>query len=171
MSQGPLRIVRTAKAMGEQTAQDRIQEQWKKLLSIAPAEVTGFYLTLRPAMVGNLTPEQVRADWLASWFPWICVVLAIAVKAWATHKDRWWKAQWGAVAISTCAFFLWVITMGHYMAVVGDWPLLKDTRLSLLATGLFTFLIPYFYKGDLPQRPPRHEDDPLQEKPKTNGGA
>lgn len=150
MTQGPLRIIRRPAAMGAQTAEDRIKDYFVKLASIAPAEVTGFYLTFRPVVVGNLTPDQVRADTLARWYPWIGVALVIAVKLWATHDGPWWRGQWPAVVISTLAFILWVITMGHYMAIIGDWTWLKDARVATVLAGVFTFVLAVFYKGDPP---------------------
>ena len=89
MSQGPLRIVRRPKAYGESTTEAKVKDYFVKLASMAPAEVTGFYLTFRPVVVGNLSAEQIRADWLARVYPWICVGLVVLVKLWATHNGRW----------------------------------------------------------------------------------
>lgn len=158
MSDGPLRVIRWPKAYGEgaslgDKAQAEIKDYFVKLASIAPAAVTGFYLTFRPVVVGSLTADQVRADWLAPWFPWICVALAILVKTWETHRGQWWRGQPGPVAISTCAFLLWVISMGHYMAIIGDWNWLKDPRVAPVLVGLFTFVVTVFVKGDPPSKP------------------
>jgi hypothetical protein len=158
MSQGPLRIIRWPKAYGTDASvkdkvEDGIKDYFVKLASIAPTAVTGFYLTFRPMVIGNLTAEQVRADWLAGWYPWICVGLAIVVKTWETHQGEWWRGQWKAVAISTVAFMLWVISMGHYMAIIGDWAWLKDPRFATLLVGVFTFVITIFVKGDPPAKP------------------
>ncbi len=119
----------------------------------APAEVTGFYLTFRPMVIGNLTSDQVPLDILAPWWPWICVVLVVFVRAWATRGASWRDPQWLAVAISTAAFILWVVTMGHYMAYLGDWSLMRDPRVSGILAALFTFVVPYFYRGDPPPKP------------------
>lgn len=161
MSQGPLRIIKWPKAYGDDAPasvkiEAGIKDYFVKLASIAPATVTGFYLTFRPLVIGNLTPEQVRADWLAPWFPWICVALAVLVKIWETHRGKWWQGQWGAVGISTFAFLLWVISMGHYMAIIGDWNWLKDARVAPLLVGVFTFVLALLVKGDPPPKPPAH---------------
>jgi hypothetical protein len=92
-------------------------------------------------------------DTLAPWWPWIGVGLVVFVRIWATHGSPWWRAQWGAVAIATIAFILWVITMGHFMAYLSDWALLKDPRVSGILAAVFTFLAPYFYHGDPPPAP------------------
>jgi hypothetical protein len=154
MADGPLRIVQQPRAFGEPTAEEKIKEYWQKLARIAPAEVTGFYLTFRPMVIGNLTADQIPKDFLAPWWPWICVGLVVFVRVWATHRDKWWRAQWKPVAIATIAFILWVITMGHYMAYLSDWVLLKDPRVSGILAAVFTFLAPYIYKGDPPPKPP-----------------
>lgn len=153
MGTGPLRIVRRPKAYGAPTAETKIKDYFLKLASVAPAEVTGFYLTFRPVVVGTFTAQQIREDALARWYPWIAVVLVVFVKLWATHQDRWWRGQWKAVFISTFAFILWVVTMGHYMAIIGDWGWLKDPRYTAVLAGVFTFVLPYIYSGDPPPAP------------------
>jgi hypothetical protein len=95
------------------------------------------------------------------------VALVVLVKLWATHDVRFWRGQWKAVLISTCAFILWVITMGHYMAIIGDWGWLKDSRYSVVLAGVFTFVLPYLYKGDPPPAPKPAAEKP---KPPEDGG-
>lgn len=116
-------------------------------------------MTFRPIVVAKLTVQQVQEDTLARWYPWICVVLVVIVKLWATHRDVWWRGQWKAVTISTIAFILWVVTMGHYMAIIGDFNWLKDPRYSAVLAGVFTFVLPYIYKGDPPPAPKPGQDE------------
>jgi hypothetical protein len=168
MSYGPLRIVRQPYAFGAPTTEDKVKEYWQKLARIAPAEVTGFYLTFRPMVVGALSPQQIPTDVWAPWWPWLCVALVVFVRIWATKKDKWWEAQWPAVAVSTAAFILWVVSMGHYMAYLSDWTPLRDPRTSGICAAIFTFVAPYFYAGDPPPKPEREHS--LKEDP-THAGA
>ena len=163
VSSGPLRIIQRPRAFGESKGEAGLKEYWEKLAKLAPAEVTGFYLTFRPLVVGSLTPEQIQKDTLAPWWPWIGVLLVIFVRCWATKGSKGWRPQWGAVAISTGAFILWVTTMGHYMAYLSDWRLLQDPRVAAIAAAVFTFLAPYLYPGDPPPKP--------GPSPQTSGGG
>lgn len=148
---GPLRIVRWPRAMGAASSQDQISEYWQKLARMAPAEVTGFYLTFRAIAVGDLTKEQIASDHIAANWPWVGVVLVVLVKALATRRTASiFSAQRGAVAISSIAFVFWVLTMDHYISFVSAF---ADRRVSALGAALFTFVVPYFYKGDPPPRP------------------
>ena len=154
MANGPLRIFSRPRAFGEGDGEANLKEYWEKLARLAPSEVTGFYLTFRPMVIGSLTTDQIPQDSLAAWWPWIGVGLVLFVRAWATHGSSWWRAPWGAVAISTVAFILWVLTMGHHMAMLGDLAILKDPRVSGILAAVFTFVIPYFYPGAPPPKPP-----------------
>jgi hypothetical protein len=153
MAYGPLRVYRKPGVYGDLTAEQKIKDYWEKLSRLAPAEVTGFYLTFRPMVIGSLAPDQVPRDTLAPWWPWICVGLVVLVRVWATHGATWRNVQWKAVAIATVAFILWVITMGHYMAYLSDWTLLRDPRISGILAAVFTFVVPHFYSGDPPPAP------------------
>jgi hypothetical protein len=153
MSEGPLRILRRPRAFGETKNEALVREYWQKLALMAPSEVTGFYLTFRPLVIGNLTPDEIRTDALASWWPWIGVALVVLVRLWATHRGPWWKGQFGAVSIATVAFILWVITMGHYVAYLSDLTIIQDRRIPAVFAAVFTFIGPYFYKGDPPPAP------------------
>lgn len=149
---GALRIVRRPRALGAQG--EEIQEYWERLARIAPSEVTGFYLTFRPLVVGDLSAEEIRSDILAPWWPWIGVALVLFVRVWATRgSPKWSSAQWLPVTVATLAFVLWVVTMGHYIAFLSDLAVLKDARVSAVLAAVFTFVVPYFYKGDPPPAP------------------
>jgi hypothetical protein len=146
---GPLRIVRRPTAWGADGPPE-IKDYWEKLAKLAPSEVTGFYLTFRPMVVGKLGEKELSADALAQWWPWMGVALVIFVRTWATRGDSWRDAQWKAVAISTIAFLLWVLTMGHHIAYLSSW---VDQRIAGILAAVFTFVIPYCYQGDPPPRP------------------
>jgi uncharacterized membrane protein YhaH (DUF805 family) len=145
---GPLRIVRHATAFG--AGSPGLKDYWEKLAKLAPSEVTGFYLTFRPMVVGKLTDEQIATDPLAQWWPWIGIALVVFVRAWATQNTSLRDAQWKAVGISAIAFILWVLTMGHHVAYVSNW---IDLRIAGILAAVFTFVIPYCYQGDPPQAP------------------
>lgn len=150
MSAGPLRIIRQPAAYG---ATNPAKEYWDKLARLAPTEVTAFYLALRPMVMANLKPDEVAKDTLAPWWPWIGLGLVLFVRWWGTRGEKWWKPQWGAIAIAMAAFLLWTITMGHYVAYLSEWAFIKDARVVGVIAGLFTFVVPYYYKPDAPPAP------------------
>jgi hypothetical protein len=152
-------------------AAPEIKDYWEKLAMLAPSEVTGFYLTFRPMVVGKVDEVAQKAaeaagkiadkapDALVQWWPWIGVALVIFVRAWATQGSSWRDAQWKAVTISAVAFVLWVLTMGHHIAYISDW---VDLRIAGILAAVFTFVIPYFYQGDPPPKPQQSVGDRSQ---------
>ena len=152
---GPLRIINKPSAFGggPKPAAAGIAKYSEKLALMAPSEVTAFYVSTHPFVVGNLTVAQLRGDF-AAWVPWICVGLVIVVKALGTRgKTGWSSVQLIPVAFATIAFVLWVLTMGHYMAILSDWSIVQNSRALGFIAALFTFGVPYFYKGSPPDRP------------------
>lgn len=151
-SGGPLRIVKSAVAMqaGGRGGDGYIG----RLAKMAPAEVIAFYLTFRPVAVGHMTHDQVEADFIALSWPWVCFFLALAFRAWATREDaRWLSFQPVPTAVAGVAFMMWVLAMGHEVAGLSYLPLFHDPRGPSLLSAVFTFAVPYFYKGDRPRRP------------------
>ena len=146
---GPLRIVRRLRAFGDQKA--GVAEYFERLALMAPAEVTGFYLTFRPVVIGDKDPAT---DEFVLFWPVICLLLAIFVRAWATRKNSsLLSAQPVAVAVAALAFLFWVLAMGHQVSwLSSQWPF-TDTRAATIGAAIFTFVIPYFYKGDPPPAP------------------
>lgn len=151
MAEGPLRIVRRGRAYGAGDA--TVEDYWKRLAAMAPAEVTGFYLTFHAFLISGRTPEQLSSDGLVSWWPWICFLLAILVRWWATRDGEDWRTgQPIPTAVAALAFVLWVLALGHNIAFISDLPIFADDRVPAILAAVATFVVPIFYKGDPPSR-------------------
>lgn len=153
---GPLRIINRNAAYGGGQAPptNGLAEYTKRLALMVPSEVTAFYVSMHPFVVGDLKPEQLRNDF-AAWVPWICTLLVIIVKAAGTRDQRGWRSvQPVPVLFATVAFMLWVLTLGHYVAIISDWSMVQNSRAIGFIAALFTFGVPYFYRGDPPPKPP-----------------
>ncbi len=116
-----------------------------RLIKLIPAEVVGLYLV----GVGAIPAGQDVGS--AAWTG-ICFLVVILVRALATRDPaRDLGPQWVAVAVSAVAFAIWAYTMGGpfvtYHLYVG-W-------IGALAVLLWTFGVPYFYKGSPPDEEPR----------------
>ena len=115
-----------------------------RLVKLIPAEVIGVYLVV--SGLGGLRPEASgNGDWLTAWWPVICVLLVIGSRIWGTSTDGrpLRDIQWTGVVVSTVSFIIWVYAMGY---TILDTPL-PDERLPAIAVVLWTFVIPWFYKG------------------------
>ncbi len=109
-----------------------------RLVKLIPAEVVGLYLV----GVGVIPAGQNVG--MAAWAG-ICFLAVILVRALATRDPaRNLGPQWVAVMVSAVAFAVWSYTMGGpfvaYHLYIG-W-------IGALAVLLWTFVVPFFYKGD-----------------------
>jgi hypothetical protein len=102
-----------------------------RLVKLIPAEVVALYLTFK----------EVAADWLAIWAT-VCLVLVVIVRALGTSGANK-PVQWGAVVVAAVSFVLWIYaTGGHIIDVT------LPAGVISAAIGLWTFVVPWFYKGD-----------------------
>lgn len=110
-----------------------------RLIKMIPGEVIGLYLVGIGAISQNSAPRLVLVIWAI--FCLVCVFLA---RIYGT-KEPGKPPQWPLIVISAVSFVIWIYTMpsgpfdafGAYIPVLG----------SLLVLG-WTFVIPFFYKGD-----------------------
>lgn len=59
--------------------------------------------------------------------------------------------QWRAVGVACFSFVLWIYVNGGGLLGVDDWlHFLRefDGKFGAVAVGLWTFIIPWFYKGE-----------------------
>lgn len=146
---GPWRIVRSNRAFAGD-GRSQLDEYLDKLARMAPTEVVAFYLGLRPFIVSALTEAETHTDSVARWWPLICAALAIVVRIRGTHAaGTRWSGQAAPIVIAVIAFLLWVLAMGHDIAVISSL-LPGDRRIPALAGAVFTFVVPYFYQGERP---------------------
>jgi hypothetical protein len=109
----------------------------ERLVKLIPAEVVGLYLVGQ----GIVPPDQKAA--LVVWSI-VCLALVVLVRA-KTTGDRVnsISPQWGAVAVSTVSFVIWVYNMPGPFQVYH----LAVPYLGSLAVLVWTFIVPFLYQG------------------------
>lgn len=119
LGRGPLRINAPA------------DEYLERLIKLIPAEVVALYLTFK----------EVASSWLHIW-AWICLGLVVLVRSAGTFTDAK-RVQWRAVIVASVSFVLWVYATGGHLVELS-----LPTGAISVAVGVWTFLVPMFYKGD-----------------------
>jgi hypothetical protein len=105
-----------------------------RLIKLVPSEVVALYLTFK----------EVAVSWLGIWAT-ICLVLVVVVRTLGTRQAGK-PVQVGAILIATVSFILWVYaTGGHFLHIR---PPANVPGLISVSVGVWTFLLPYLYKGD-----------------------
>jgi hypothetical protein len=136
----PLRITTPAggkKAPGA-GARDDFNSYLDRLVKMVPAEVVSLYLV----GVGFIpkTDALVLAGWAA-----LCLIGLLALRTYGTAERRTGKSpQWGAIAISSIAFIVWVYTLGGPFETFG----VHIPYVGSLLVLAMTFFAPIFYKGE-----------------------
>jgi len=137
-----------------------LQEYADRLVRLIPAEVIALYTAVRgffeipkespgaaqqAASSIATSPDSTQIQLFLDWWPFICLLLVIFVRAWGTRSDmtNWRTVQWLAVFVAAVSFFLWVnVTGARFFGWQG---LVQPLWAALGAT--WVFLVPYFYKG------------------------
>jgi hypothetical protein len=117
--------------------QTPIQSYMERLVKLIPAEVVGLYLVGQ----GIIPPDQKIA--IVVWSI-VCLGLVVLVRAKTTgDRTNSISPQWGAIAVSTISFIIWVYTMpGPFQAYQ-----LAIPYLGSLAVLVWTFVVPFLYQG------------------------
>jgi hypothetical protein len=124
-----IRVAGTPAAAGESPGP--IDTWLSRLVKLMPAEIVAVYLAGRP-----LAQERYAGYW-----PVVCLVLTVIVRAWGTSDRR--GPQWISVAVSAVSFVVWVYaTGGHFLTTM------VDVNLAGLAVLVWTTLVPLFWRGD-----------------------
>jgi len=114
-----------------------MQGYMERLVKLIPCEVVGLYL------VGN---GMIPAETKIATVIWsiVCLLLVVLVRSQATgDKANNISPQWAAVGISSISFVIWVYNMpGPFQAYNLAIPFVGS-----LAVLVWTFVVPYFYKG------------------------
>jgi hypothetical protein len=111
------------------------QDQYfDRLLKLVPTEVLALYITFK----------EVATGWLGIWAA-ICLVLVVFVRTIGTSQAGK-PVQVVAVVVATVSFILWVYATGGYILQFK----LPENMPGVIsvAVGVWTFLVPYFYKGE-----------------------
>lgn len=134
----PFRIRKRFAAAGDETSSG-LKDYLERLLKLIPGEVVGIYLI----GVGLIpTTYKIPLTTVPGLWGWtgICLVLVLIARAYGTADP---KPQWLAVFVALVSFVIWVYTIGGPFAASG----LYVSWLGSLLVLVWTFLVPYFYKG------------------------
>ncbi|MEA3194859.1 MAG: hypothetical protein QOD26_3192 [Betaproteobacteria bacterium] len=114
-----------------------LQSYMDRLIKLIPAEIVSLYLV----GIGIIPKEEGTS--LIVW-GLVCLVLVVIVRAYATSDSAaQLKPQWGAIAVSSVSFVIWIYNMPGPFQVLG-WAVPYIGALLVL---VWTFIIPFFYKG------------------------
>ena len=104
----------------------------ERLVKLVPTEVIGIFLA----------GKGYAEAWLGIWSV-ICLVLVLVSRIWGTREPG--KAiQWIGVLVSFISFAIWLYAIG---ATILNFQL-PDKGIAYIAVLVWTFAIPYLYKGD-----------------------
>ena len=113
-----------------------------RLVKLVPAEVIALYITVKDTFNGK--PEA-----LCTW-GLVCVFLVILVRSIATKSGGAMLSLRGvqilAVFVATISFIVWVLATGNPIGWGKNW--FGWITYPAAVAGVWTFLIPYIYKGD-----------------------
>ena len=109
-------------------------EYVQRLIKLIPSEVLALYLTF----------HEIATSWLGIW-ALICLALVILVRTVGTHKAGK-PIQFISVAVAAISFVIWVYATGGYFLQFK--PPENLPGITSVSVGVWTFIIPYFYKGD-----------------------
>jgi len=136
---------------GEGPAPDIGKEYIDRLVKLIPSEVVGLYIAGKGVIQAKfdpaITPPPAGEDWY--WIGWtlVCFLAVILSRAWATRDpETGTPPQWGAVAIAALSFVFWIYTLGDIFSRVT--PHYWSPVIGTLTVMVWTFLVPFFYKGD-----------------------
>ena len=108
-------------------------EYLQRLIKLVPSELLALYLTFK----------EIAATWLGIWAT-ICLALVVFARAMGTRKPGK-GPQWKAVAVASVSFVLWIYaTDGNFLGLEPP----PIPGLISVSVGVWTFIVPYFYKGD-----------------------
>ena len=104
----------------------------ERLVKLVPSEVIGVFLA----------GKGYAESWIGIWAV-ICLVLVLISRIWGTYQ-KGKPIQWVGVAVSFVSFAIWIYAIGaHILNFV-----LSDNGIAYIAVLVWTFIVPYFYKGD-----------------------
>lgn len=138
----PLRIVRPYGDIREvsRSSTDDFGLYIERLIKLIPGEVIGLYLVGSGFIPSD--DHLVLVVWSL-----LCLAGLIAIRIRATSDpEENLPPQWGPILISSCAFIIWLYTLGGPFAAYG----LYVPYVGSLLVLAWTFFLPLFYKGSLP---------------------
>jgi hypothetical protein len=104
----------------------------ERLVKLVPTEVIGVFLA----------GKGYAESWIGTWAV-ICLALVLISRIWGTYQ-KGEPIQWVGVAVSFVSFAIWIYAIGAHILNF----ILPDAGIAYIAVLIWTFLVPYFYKGD-----------------------
>ena len=104
----------------------------ERLVKLVPSEVIGIFLA----------GKGYAEAWLGIWSV-ICLGLVLISRAWGTRGPGK-PIQWISVLVSFVSFAIWIYAIGANILNFQ----LPDKGIAYIAVLVWTFAVPYFYKGD-----------------------
>jgi hypothetical protein len=142
LNEAPFRIrspkgrIAQTKEVAPAAVQAEPDPYFARLVKLVPAEVLALFVTFKQAAV----------SFLGTW-SLICLVLVVIVRT-IGNKQAGKPIQWIAVAVATISFGLWVYATGGHLGAL-KLPNKPEAEAAVsIAIGVWTFVVPYFYKGD-----------------------
>lgn len=133
----PPRAARASRA----DANVEVKSYLDRLLKMIPGEVIALYV------LGTGVIPAGDSAVVVVW-SFICIFAVISVRAWGTaDRSNGETTDWVMVIISTVAFIIWLYNLGGPFAVYD----LYVPYIGTLVALAYTFFIPIFYKGPVPQ--------------------
>ena len=154
MPYAPLRIWKSAPdksfvvGLKEASVTSNIKETpyYERLIKLIPAEIISIYMIGK----GVIPSTQASSSETASWI-WagVCLLLLLffRIKA-SSSSGKIADAQWPSVFISLISYLIWLYNMGGILDSMSFYEHYK--YIGALAILVWTFLVPYFYKGEEP---------------------
>lgn len=130
----PFRIRKQASVGVVQTSgmRDSGDVYMERLVKLVPSEVIGIFLA----------GKGYAETWVGTWTA-VCMVLVLISRIWGTH-EKGKPIQWVGVVVSFISFAIWIYAIGSHLLNF----VLPDDGIAYVAVLVWTFIVPYFYKGD-----------------------
>lgn len=122
-------------------AQDDFQAYLDRLMRMIPGDVVGFYL-----LGSGFIPTGAHPIVLTVWTVICLVAVAVLRIKYTKNPPNQPGTQWLNVLISSLAFLIWVYTIGGPFQAWN--PNLVVPWIGSLLVLVFTFFVPFVYKGD-----------------------
>lgn len=115
---------------------NKYSDYMTRLITLVPSEVIGVYL------IGKSMAASLIGIWGL-----ICLLLVVFVRCFGTYDaNKSNKIQWLSVVISSISYIIWVYAIGSN--ILGLELPSNYIQIPSLFVLVWTFIIPYFYKGD-----------------------
>lgn len=142
----PFRVTRPTVKRVAVDKSEGFKDYLGRLMKLIPTEVLSFYLVGKGVIAAGAMAENS-----AYWIGWtiFCLIAVFIVRVFGTTdpkannpKDQ--RPQMAAVVIACVSYLVWIYSMGDVFALL---KIYEPTLASLMVLG-WTFVVPYFYKGD-----------------------